>query len=490
MALKTVSSKYSVVRDIGASQRLAQGVSSFRMMGATRTMKIASAHAVNDGRQVDIEFVDKTAYRFHTAWIKDAHPNLTGSDYYRKSAKTFFEDQYMAERVEPFEDGSKLQVWFKNCSIDNDVTEEYFSDWLKAFAPFVGSPLNEASKNSAKMAATGLPGTGSLLDDIYKNRKPWGSELQMPTFDGQEMLKDEDMQIDFLERMMDPGCAVIKNIGKPDGFGHTEAGIPMEEFLGKIIGRLNQHPARATRFGVVHTQSRGELAGADYDHKNPLSMHTDHSVYNGTPGYLQFMYQAQGSVHSRVCDGLAVAEYMKQHHPEDYHLLTTVHLTHSSRNCIYAKNGAYRRDAAGVEGASFELVHTHPVLTLDKDGHLEKVVQSETKRGISALPFDIYDRYMEAYRRWTNLLEEERFKCEFDWPEHSVIVMNNWRVLHGRATVPPNTQRVMVFGYIMKSIYENRHRLLKQRQAERRNPDINDRWLTRLPNQVLTHLVQ
>jgi len=491
MAISSVASKFSLVRGIGASHRLAQGALPFQTMGARRTMKIASAQPVNDGKHVDIEFADKTAYRFHTAWIKDAHPSNTGSDYYRKSAKTLFEvDQYMAQRVEPCEDGSRLKVHFKNGRVENDVTEQYFSDWLKAFAPFVGSPLNEMSKSDAKSSESGLPGTGSLLDKLYKNRKPWGSELKMPTFDGQEMLKDEDMQIEFLERMMDPGCAVIQNIGKPDGFGHTEAGIPMEAFVEKIIGRLNQHPARATRFGVIHTQSRGELAGADYDHNNPLSMHTDHSVYHGTPGYLQFMYQAQGSVYSRVCDGLAVAEYMKEHHPEDYHLLTSVQLTHSSRNCIYAKSGAYRRDAGDSEGASFELVHTHPVLTLDKDGHLEKVVQSETKRGISALPFDIYDRYMEAYKRWTMLVEEERFKCKFDWPEHSVIVMNNWRVLHGRATVPPNTQRVMVFGYVMKSIYENRHRLLKQRQAERKNPEICDRWLTRLPNQILTSLVQ
>eukprot|EP00931_Biecheleriopsis_adriatica_P026164 TRINITY_DN1593_c0_g1_i4.p1 TRINITY_DN1593_c0_g1~~TRINITY_DN1593_c0_g1_i4.p1 ORF type:complete len:516 (+),score=109.51 TRINITY_DN1593_c0_g1_i4:77-1549(+) len=485
-----LASKCSLIRGATAAQRLSQGVRSspFRALGA-RGVKIASARSVNDGKQVDIEFVDKTAYRFHTAWIKDAHPNNTGSDYYRKSAKTLFEvDQFTADRVEPSECGTKLDVHFKNCSVQNSVTEQYVSSWLRAFAPYVGQPLNNDSKCAD--SSTGLPGTGSLLDELYKNRKPWYSDMKMPTFDGQEMIKDEDMQIDFLERMMDTGAALITNIGIPEDFSHEKAGLPMEEFVGKIIGRLNQHPVRATRFGVIHTQARGELAGADYDHKNPLSMHTDHSVYHGTPGYLQFMYQAQGSVYSRVCDGLAVAEYMKEHHPEDYHLLTTTNITHSSRNCIYAMNGAYRRDANGIDGASFELVHTHPVLQLDKDGHLEKVVQSETKRGLSALPYDIYDRYMEAYRRWTKLVEDERFKCNFDWPEHSVIVMNNWRVLHGRATVPPNTQRVMVFGYVMKTIYENRHRLLKQRQVERNSAELDDKWLTRLPNQVLSKLVR
>jgi len=470
----SIAGKRSLMSGAVAAQRL-----------ACRGVKIVSAIPVNDGKQVDIEFVDKTSYRFHTAWIKDAHPNLTGSDYYRKSAKTVFEvDGYAVDSAKPLEGGDKIQVNFTNCNPENAVTEEYVSSFLHAFAPYVGRPLHKAAEQ-----AQSLPGTGSLLDGLYQNRKGWGSDLEMPTFDGEEMAKNEDMQIEFLERMMDPGVALIKNIGVPEGFDHVKAGIPMEEFVGKIIGRLNQHPVRATRFGVIHTQARGEIAGADYDHKNPLSMHTDHSVYHGTPGYLQFMYQARGSVTSKVCDGVAIANYMREHHPEDFKLLTTVNVTHSSRNCIYAKSGGYRRDSPDRDGASFELVHTHPVIQLDKDGNVEKIVQSETKRGVSALPYDIYDRYMEAYKRWTQLVEDEQFKCNFEWPEHSVIVMNNHRVLHGRATVAPGVERTMVFGYVMKTIYENRHRLLKQRRAEKNHSVLNDKWLTRLPNQVLSKML-
>eukprot|EP00437_Effrenium_voratum_P033125 CAMPEP_0181475676 /NCGR_PEP_ID=MMETSP1110-20121109/41310_1 /TAXON_ID=174948 /ORGANISM="Symbiodinium sp., Strain CCMP421" /LENGTH=621 /DNA_ID=CAMNT_0023600927 /DNA_START=76 /DNA_END=1941 /DNA_ORIENTATION=+ len=469
---------------------LARGMSTSRsILGQTRGMKVVAARPVNDGKQVDIEFADGSDFRFHAEWIKDSHPNLTGNDYYRKSAKTLFEsDQYSVDTVKPSSDGSKIQVHFKNGDASNMVTEEYVSTWLHAFAPFVGSPLNEKAK--PKLNGSTLPGTGSLLEDLYRNRKPWDSSLDMPRFDGQQMLQDESMQLEFLERMMDPGVAVITNVGKPRSLAHADCGEPLEDFVSQIIGRLNQHPVRATRFGVIHTQARGEQAGADYDQNNPLSMHTDHSVYHGTPGYLQFMYQARGSVRSKVCDGLAVAEYLRQHHPEDFNLLCGVTLTHSSRNSIYARNGAYRRDAHDAEGFSFELVHTHPILTLDKEGLLEKVVQSETKRGVSALPFDLYDRYMKAYKRWTLLVEEDRFKCNFDWPEHSMVVMNNWRVLHGRAEVPSGEERTMVFAYVMKTIYENRHRILKQRQAERRNPEVNDKWLTRLPNQVLTSLVQ
>lgn len=219
-------------------------------------------------------------------------------------------------------------------------------------------------------------------------------------------------------------------------------------------------------------------------------MHTDHSVYNGTPGYLQFLYQAQGSVTSKVCDGLAIAEYFKINHPEEYKLLTEVQITHSSRNNIYARSGAYRADVEGDEGATFELVHTHPVIQLDDKGQLEKVVQSETKRGVCALPYDTYQKFMDAYKLWTQTVEDERFIKNFDWPESACLVTNNWRVLHGRATVPPGMERTMCFGYCAKTIVENRYRFLKQNEKEKKDPLMNDRWLTRLPNQVLMSLVQ
>lgn len=479
-------------RASGLSMRgsMVPGMSGFRgppFVGATRGMRILVATPVNEGKQVDMEFADGTAYRFHTAWIKDSHPNLTGNDYYRKSAQTLFEsDQYTADTVKTASDGSLIAVNFKNHLDENAVTEEYPSAWLHAFAPYVGSPLNQKAK--PRINGSGLPGTGSLLDDLYKNRKPWDSSLVMPRFNGQEVLYDENKQIEFLEAMMDPGVAVVTDVGKPKSLEHSDCGQPLEDFMFDILGRANQHPVRATRFGVIHTEARAAEAGSDYDVKNPLSMHTDHSVYHGTPGYLQFMYQARGSVTSKVCDGLALAEYLREHYPKDFEMLSRINVTHSSRNSIYAKDGQYRRESH-AEGFCFELVHTHPVFTLDEDGSVLKVVQSETKRGVSALPFEAYEPYMNAYKRWMSLCEEPRFKCAFEWPEHSMVVMNNWRVLHGRAEVSAGMPRTMVFAYVMKTIYENRHRLLKQRQAEQKKPELNQRWLTRLPNQVLTSLV-
>lgn len=218
-------------------------------------------------------------------------------------------------------------------------------------------------------------------------------------------------------------------------------------------------------------------------------MHTDHSVYEGTPGYYQFLYQAEGSVRSKVCDGLALTSYYRDHHPGWYELLTKVDITHSSRNELYTKDGAPRDvNDRSSRGAPFELVHTHPIIQLGRDGLFEKVVQSETKRGVCALPYDVYEPFMEAYKTWNQLCEDPRFIHHFDWPEGCVVATNNWRTMHGRAVVPPGMARTMCFSYVNKTLVENRYRLLKQNQVERDNPVLSTPWLTRVPNQVLERM--
>ena len=62
------------------------------------------------------------------------------------------------------------------------------------------------------------------------------------------------------------------------------------------------------------------------------------------------------------------------------------------------------------------------------------------------------------------------------------------------ASVPPGVERTMVWGYTTKTITENRYRLLKALRAEKdsvvtKEELLDTTWLTRLPNQVLKHMV-
>merc|ERR1712146_813464 len=106
---------------------------------------------------------------------------------------------------------------------------------------------------------------------------------------------------------------------------------------------------------------------------------------------------AEGHCRSKVVDGIAVAEYFKENFPDQYKLLTEVHITHSSRNNLYTTEGAPRNIHDPTQkGFPFELVHTHPVIELDSNGRVEKVVQSETNMSPSWKPMNTGSRFVKT----------------------------------------------------------------------------------------------
>jgi hypothetical protein len=127
---------------------------------------------------------------------------------------------------------------------------------------------------------------------------------------------------------------------------------------------------------------------------------------------------------------------------------------------------------------------------LGSDGSIERIAQSETKRGVCAIPFDVYEPYMKAYRRWTALVDDPKYVRKFEWPENGVVVCNNYRVLHGRAELSPGDERTLIVGYTGKGITDNRYRMLCQMRAERDlGMGSGSLWLSRLPNQVLSRMI-
>jgi len=447
--------------------------------------QIMDCKPVNEGKQLEITFADQTRYRLHTAWIKDSSPANTGKDYYRKSASDVWAlGGFRIAEAQASQGGHALSVEYM-AQDGSLVKDELNAKFLHSFAPFVGKSLHVDAP--AKLAR----GTSNLWDELAATRKGWKCDVDVPQFEAKLLEHDLDSQIKFLETMVTTGVAQINGLGQPSDLEREAAGKPLEDLVFKMIGKFNQHPIRSTRYGVIRKLPDLKYTqGSDYDMQNPLSMHTDHTVYHGTPGFLQFLYQAEGHCRSKVVDGVAVAEYFKENFPDQYKLLTEVHITHSSRNNLYTTEGAPRNIHDPTQkGFPFELVHTHPVIELDAKGRVEKVVQSETKRGVSALSYDKYEPYMEAYEHWVKMVEDDRFIKHFDWPEGTVLVTNNWQTLHGRASVPPEMKRTMCFAYCSKVNVENRYRYLKQCEAERGNNIIDSLWMTRVPNQVLASMI-
>merc|ERR1719171_2707537 len=310
----------------------------------------------------------------------------------------------------------------------------------------MGKALHDKTSQSSGIAdSRNIP--VSLFDELHQHRTPWhAAALQVPEYDAAKLAQSRDLQIDFLERTVDPGFAIVHNLPKPE----------------------NQ--------------------GADYNTSNPLSMHTDHSHYEGTPGYLQFMHQALGSVNTVITDGLAVAEYMRENYPRHFDMLSTVPITHGFCNMLYTKEGKPRNVMTSTfdphRDAAFEVSSKMPVIKLNPDNSIAQISHSESKRGVSNISYDQYHPFMDAYEMWLDLVEDARFKKQVHWPEGSMIVINNWRVLHGRALQDPGTQRTMVFGYITRSNIKCRYRLLKRQELQDKVPDLDIRFTARVDHQL------
>ena len=112
------------------------------------------------------------------------------------------------------------------------------------------------------------------------------------------------------------------------------------------------------------------------------------------------MYQAQASVRTSIVDGVAVAEELRTSDPAAFHLLSSVPLTHSLRTVHYDANGDYCHLGSLHDGV-FEDCHTHPIIELDSPGgRVSRVAHSEIKRGVCAIPYDVYHDTMGAYNKW------------------------------------------------------------------------------------------
>ncbi|CAM9878547.1 unnamed protein product, partial [Chrysoparadoxa australica] len=138
--------------------------------------------------------------------------------------------------------------------------------WLRAFAPSVGRPLNDTAADAVEERTACYGEHGAPFQGCFhaaeRNATPWlGSDVRVPTFDYQELLRSEDEQLRLLNAIGHPGLVFVDGVPKPDP---AALGEPIERLANDLIGNIWQHP---------------------------LPMHTDHTHYEGTPSFMQYMHQ-------------------------------------------------------------------------------------------------------------------------------------------------------------------------------------------------------
>jgi gamma-butyrobetaine dioxygenase len=213
---------------------------------------------------------------------------------------------------------------------------------------------------------------------------------------------DRVLRLEWLTRLLQDGVAFLSEA--PPG----ETGI-LEAM--KLVGQVAE-----TNYGLVFdvrsVPQPENLAFSDLG----LGLHTDNPYREPVPGFqaLHALSVSPDGGDSLFADGFALAEHVRETHPDDFALLsrTAVPFHYRSLNA--------------------ELYAERPLIQLSCRGEVTAVHYNS--RSIAPLDPSApgIGGYYSAYRRFAALLREPRFQLKFKLAGGEIVVFDNQRILHGR----------------------------------------------------------
>lgn len=203
---------------------------------------------------------------------------------------------------------------------------------------------------------------------------------------------------------------------------------------------------RKTIFGGVWDLSSEVADHADTAYTTSyLAPHTDGTYMHDAPGLQLFCCQERSGEggQSILVDGFAAAAELSVEHAE---LLAAV-----------AVPGWYLEP--GVH-----LATERPVLRTDSAGVLQQVSLNNYDRAPFLLQPDEQARFYEAYAALHQLVNDERRWLKVEWKPGQMLVIDNWRILHGRTAY--TGARRFLGAYMNHEDFESKLRVLSMARSQ------------------------
>ncbi|CAH0405123.1 unnamed protein product [Chilo suppressalis] len=235
-------------------------------------------------------------------------------------------------------------------------------------------------------------------------------------FSYNEILDSDKALHDWLYNLSVYGVTLIQ------GTPNSENAI--DDIIAKVaFPKTTHYGAKFVVQSVPNTSNVAYLSGH-------LPLHLDLPYYEYCPGttLLHCLVQTESyGGQNLLSDSFFVAEYMKQHHPEHYKILTEVEVEWSD---------------IGVEhGNEFFKLYRAPVFCIDKHGELFRVNFSIPQRGsYFPEPLEKVVPWYQAHGLFLKLSNE--FSASFKTNVGDILVFNNTRMLHGRNAYEDNSNNV------------------------------------------------
>jgi gamma-butyrobetaine dioxygenase len=334
--------------------------------------------AVNDERWVEVGWADGSSARFHHVWLRD---NCACNECVHPITKEQTYELVSAPEVNPPRsatvsgDGELVVVW----SVDGHRSR-YHPGWLLGHRYDGGPPGTEDERTVWDASTSGVP----------------------PTFDGPDVLGDDDALLQWLVALRAFGVTMLRGVP------------PQPDVVGQVAARVGI--VRETNFGLLWDVRSEPDPITNANTPLALPPHVDLATREYQPG-LQFLHCIENSAAGGMgvyLDGFRVAEILRDDHPDDYAMLTSVPWQWANRS----KVSDYR-------WASTPIV-------ADSSGQVVEVRVGNWLRAPLAAPFDVVEAAYAAYRRLFELTYRDDLAIRISFTAGDLLAFDNRRILHGR----------------------------------------------------------
>ncbi|QPC79443.1 hypothetical protein HYE68_010195 [Fusarium pseudograminearum] len=233
------------------------------------------------------------------------------------------------------------------------------------------------------------------------------------------------------------------------GFCLVENAEPTPEATQAFLEKIG--PIRNTHYGGFY-DFVPDLALADTAYTNiALAPHTD-TTYFSEPAGLQAFHCLEHEAppdhnpdeplggESLLVDGLQAARLLKRETPNLFDTLRDIRVPWH---------------ASGNKGIAIAPDRTYPVIEVDNETRrINRIRWNNDDRGVVHL-FDSPPWYVAA-RQWNDIINRERSQYRFKLTPGTIVIFNNWRVMHGR-TAFKGTRRICG-AYIPRDDFVSRYR--------------------------------
>ena len=273
----------------------------------------------------------------------------------------------------------------------------------------------------------------NILSKIKK--KLWNSSLKdKPKYEFKDTFFKSKELYNLLKSFYTYGFIVIKNVPTTKNY--------IVKFANSI-GNIRQ-----TNFGkyfnVKSVPKPNDLAYTSH----ALSPHTDNPYRKPVP-CIQLLHCLENEVSgglSTLVDGFKVANYLKEHNPDYFTILTKVKVKFKfiDKNIVLENEGT--------------------LIELDDNTNLKQIRFSTRLDYTPILNKDELELYYKARKAISTLYNSEKFKIKFKLQPGDLMMMDNYRLLHGRTSFDTNQGKRFLQGcYIDYDSSEGKLRHLQRK---------------------------